>query len=208
MALRLSVPRRAARLFTGCTVLAALALGGCSSRSEAPRADAARGPAIAFDSIDGPPRPVFDRLVANLDSAARARGLPVVTREGDAAYRVRGYLAATRRGDKTTIAWVWDVYDPAQRRRLRVAGEEPVRARGGDLWATADEAVLRKVAQEGVQAFAMLLALPAAPAPEASPGSGGERTPTTPRRSGPAVAEREETGQERVTTFSVAQAGR
>jgi len=51
----------------------------------------ASGPTLAFDSIDGPPVAVFNRLVDNLTSEAQARQLSIASREGAANYRVRGY---------------------------------------------------------------------------------------------------------------------
>ena len=51
---------------------------------------------VAFESIDGPPPAVFDRLVRKLNQEAEARQVPVVTREGFAPYRIRGYVAVGR----------------------------------------------------------------------------------------------------------------
>ena len=45
-----------------------------------------------------------------------------------ATYRVRGYVSALVERDKTTFAWVWDVYDTDKRRALRLSGEEPAAA--------------------------------------------------------------------------------
>ena len=82
----------------GVTLLlaAAGALGGCAS-SGAPGASfamASDGPTVAFESIDGPPPAVFDRMVGVLDSETKLRNLSIVSREGSAAYRVRSYLSA------------------------------------------------------------------------------------------------------------------
>jgi hypothetical protein len=73
----------------------------------------------------------------------------VVSREGQAAYRVRSYLAAEVSRGRTTIAWVWDVYDANQQRALRLSGEEPAGKAGRDAWSAADDLVLRKIAQAG-----------------------------------------------------------
>ena len=50
--------------------------------------------------------------------------MAIVSREGAATYRVRGYLARAVDRGRTTIAWVWDVYDARQARALRITGEE------------------------------------------------------------------------------------
>ena len=120
--------------------------GGAASNSFA-MASNASGPTVAFESIDGPPPQVFDRMVGILDSESKLRSLSIVSREGTAAYRVRSYLAAEVSHGRTTIAWVWDVYDQNQQRALRLSGEEQAGKAGRDAWSSADDLVLRKIAQ-------------------------------------------------------------
>jgi hypothetical protein len=106
---------------------------------------------VAFESIDGPPPEVFRKLVADLNAEAGTRKIAVVSRESAATYRVRGYVSALVERDKTTFAWVWDVYDADKRRALRISGEEPAAAgKRRDAWAAADEQVLRRMARNGM----------------------------------------------------------
>jgi hypothetical protein len=143
-------------------------------------ASAESGPTIAFESIDGPPPQVFDRMVGVLDSESKLRSLSIVSREGAAAYRIRGYLAAQVSRGRTTIAWVWDVYDQNQQRALRLSGEETAGKAGRDAWAAADDLVLRKIAQAGLSGLAsMINGTAPADAPQPAPA---------PNRRGPAVA--------------------
>jgi hypothetical protein len=159
------------------------ALGGCAgggatvSGSYAMASAGSSGPTVAFESIDGPPPQVFDRMVGVLDSESKLRNLSIVSREGGAAYRVRSYLSAQVVRGKTVIAWVWDVYDNNQQRALRLSGEEAAGKAGRDAWAAADDLVLRKIAQAGLSGLSgMINGTPdAAPAP-------------APERRGPAVA--------------------
>jgi hypothetical protein len=112
---------------------------------------------VAFESIDGPPEGVFRKLVQNLSEEAEARQLAVVSREGAARYRIRGYLAAHVHHDRTTIAWVWDVYDAGEKRSLRISGEEDVGPAGKDAWAGADDQVLRRMSRAGMARLASFL---------------------------------------------------
>ena len=133
---------RARRAMIAAALLVATsALGGCAgsgatgSNSYAMAPGAGGGPTVAFESIDGPPPQVFDRMVGVLDSESKLRNLSIVSREGGASYRVRSYLSAQVVRGKTVIAWVWDVYDANQQRALRLSGEEPTAAKGGrDPW--------------------------------------------------------------------------
>jgi hypothetical protein len=159
----------------------ATGLGGCANVADTagPSAAFAQAPSpggatVAFESVDGPPPQVFDRMVNLLDSEARLRNIAVVSRKDSAAFRVRSYLAAQIRGGKTTISWVWDVYDRDQQRALRLAGEEPTGRAGGDAWANADDLVLRRIAQAGLTGLGGMIngTTPGAPEPAAAPVRG------------------------------------
>jgi hypothetical protein len=166
------------------SLAAAIALGGCASSSGSTSsafamASPTDSPSIAFESIDGPPPQVFERMVSVLDSESKLRSLAIVSREGSAAYRVRAYLSAQVVHGKTVIAWVWDVYDRDQQRALRLTGEEAAGKSSRDPWTAADDLVLRKIAQSGLSGLSsMINGTP----PDAAPA------PAAPARRGPAVA--------------------
>jgi hypothetical protein len=158
--------------------LLALSVGGCqTTKSGSPTASAAPG-TIAFESIDGPPPGVFQKLVQKLNDEAGKRQLPVASREGFAAYRVRGYLALgiEKKKKRATVSWVWDVYDAQEQRALRVSGAETVPL-GADPWAGVDEAMLSRMAGRGMEQLAgYLRSAPPAASPEPAPaGPGDER---------------------------------
>ena len=77
---------------------------------------------------------------------------------------------------RTTIAWVWDVYDSNQQRALRLSGEEPAGKAGRDAWAAADDMVLRKIAQAGLSGLSGMINGGPADAPPARPCTGPPRT--------------------------------
>ena len=103
-------------------VAAALALAGCVTTASTPTVSptAAEGATITFESIDGPPRPVFARLAKSFDQEAAARKLVVVSRGGQALYHIRAYVAAHIDGGRTTLAWAFDVYDAQRKRAFRL----------------------------------------------------------------------------------------
>jgi hypothetical protein len=170
----------------GVALLVAMAcgLGGCAGGGAVSgsfaMASAPSGPTVTFESIDGPPPQVFDRMVGVLDNESKLRNLSIVSRDGAASYRVRSYLAAEVNRGRTVIAWVWDVYDQNQQRALRLSGEEPAGKAGRDPWASADDLVLRKIAQAGLSGLSgMINGTAPADAPQPTPAPG---------RRGPAVA--------------------
>ena len=180
------VSRIAPRAAIAAMLLAmACGLGGCASggAGSGSFAMAGGGSTVAFESIDGPPPPVFDRMVNVLDSESKLRNLSIVSREGSASYRVRSYLAAQVSRGRTTIAWVWDVYDRDQQRALRLSGEEPAGKAGRDPWTAADDLVLRKIAQAGLSGLSGMINGTAPDLPPPVPAPGGR---------GPAVANAEQ----------------
>jgi len=129
-----------------------------------------RGATVAFDTIDGLPRPQFQTLVQKLNDEAQSRRLAVVSREGTSAYRVRGALTATVSEGRTTVAWNWDVFDGEQQRVFQIKGEEaatqPTR-NVDEAWKAADDAMLRRIAQASMDQLTAFLTSPEV-APNAS----------------------------------------
>jgi hypothetical protein len=125
---------------------------------------------VAFESVDGPPPQVFQRLVETLAEEAVARNVAVISREATPQYRVRGYLAAHVDRRSTHIGWVWDVYTADRRRILRITGEEPVTRRVADAWSVADDRLLRRIARSGIDRLAAFLEAGGAEPAPAGPG--------------------------------------
>jgi len=158
------------------TFLLGLAVAGCATDVQltgtfAPPATAS-GPTVAFESIDGPPPGVFQKLVQNIESEAGARQLAVVSREAPAQYRVRTYLSAQVDRKQVTIAWVWDVYDADKRRAVRITGEEKAGPASRDAWMAADDRALRAIARTGVTELAKFFANPGRDQPGPGPAEG------------------------------------
>ncbi|HWL03419.1 MAG TPA: hypothetical protein VNQ99_00595 [Xanthobacteraceae bacterium] len=157
----------------------ALGLAGCTTTAQngPPAAMTSATPpasgdtrTLAFESIDGPPEAVFHSLVAALNREVENRQAPVVSRHDQATYRVRGYLSAHVSRGKTSIAFAWDVYDGAARHIMRLAGEVPAGVRSADAWKAADDAVLTRIADEGLTRLAALIGpYQAPPSPSAPP---------------------------------------
>ena len=137
----------------GCTTSGQPVLGGVGGF----------GRTVAFESIDGPPEQLFRKLVTQLGEEASARQVAMVSRESPAQYRIRGYVAAHVQGKKTTITWVWDVFNSDRERAIRLGGEVPG-APSERAWAAADDAVVTRIARDGMGRLAAFLASPG-PAP-------------------------------------------
>src|SRR5215470_2533519 len=108
-----------------------LVVAGCTTSGEPVLgAIGGTGPrTVAFESIDGPPEQLFRKLVTQLGEEATAHRVAMVSREQPAQYRIRGYVAAHVQGNehhsKTTITWIWDVFNSDRERAVRLGGEVP-----------------------------------------------------------------------------------
>ncbi|MGE3148544.1 MAG: hypothetical protein AB7K04_05690 [Pseudorhodoplanes sp.] len=162
-----------------------LAAAGCNGNGQL-FSGAPRG-SVAFEAIDGPPAPIFRKLVARMNDEAESRRIAVVSRESSAQYRVRAYLSAQvhPKMKSNTVAWVWDVYDSAETRVVRLSGEEQAGPYRRDGWASADDKVLARIAQNGMGQLADFLNASGSAAPVVAP----EREEMVAQ---PAVAKRED----------------
>ncbi|HKA81840.1 MAG TPA: hypothetical protein VKD43_17500 [Xanthobacteraceae bacterium] len=148
-------------------LLMGLTVSACVSTGQIANLIETRRTTVAFESIDGPPPAVFQKLVQNLKDEASSRQIAVVA-PSEANYRLRGYLAAQGGDGATSIVWVLDVYDSSQRRAFRLSGEERATGRAGS-WAAADEQVLARIARASMDRFTAFLATAGTSAAAASP---------------------------------------
>ncbi|MFG1430416.1 hypothetical protein V5F44_07325 [Xanthobacter sp. V2C-8] len=156
---------------------------------------ASSGGALAFVSIDGPPKPTFDKLVAELSSEAQARQVKVAARDEANAYRVKGYLAMHVERGKASVAYAWDVYDQNKTRVARITGEESAGSvKGATGWAACNDAVLAKIADRSMAELAETLGVPgtapagAQPAPAPTTVATASDTPRAAAQAAPAAA--------------------
>lgn len=163
------------------SIATGFALAGCAGvmPAAAPSAQARGGP-VAFESVEGVPSEVFHRFVRMLNEEAAARQIAVTARGTEASYRIRSYLALD--AAHGVVDWAWDVYDSEQHRVLRLNGAETAGGAARRAWTTADDPLLKRIAQAGLQQLAVFMA-----GGPAAPGGGGPVAPA-PALSGPAVA--------------------
>ena len=157
----------------------ALSVAACTTTGQQQTAGLQSGQrsTFAFESIDGPPPAVFNKLVNKLSDEAEARQVPVVTREGFAPYRVRGYTAVGVHKGQAIVSWVWDIYDAQSARVMRLSGQEKAGRAGKDAWHAVNDDVLARIARNGMQQLAGYFQGPpqgggdGMPAPASDPGA-------------------------------------
>ncbi|HZB37849.1 MAG TPA: hypothetical protein VE443_07600 [Beijerinckiaceae bacterium] len=155
------------------TAVLACALGSCQSGGGFGFAQGSpAGKPIAVESIEGAPASVQTAFAGELATAASARKVELVGKDGAARYRLRGYLTAQPTADGgTALAYVLDVFDSQERRAQRVAGSASIKSGSKkNPWEGLDKEALARLAAKSMDDIATFLAEgPLAPAPAGEP---------------------------------------
>jgi hypothetical protein len=146
-----------------CLTIAAasIVLGGCQEvgfEASVP-SRMAPGVPIVVESVEGPPAEVQTALTSAIAKAAAAHQVTVVDDGAAARFHVKGYLTAYAADDgKTALAYVWDVFDGANRRAQRVTGSEEMATNPADPWSGIDDRELQRIAAKSMDGIADFLA--------------------------------------------------
>ncbi|MEW6123181.1 MAG: hypothetical protein AB1698_11255 [Pseudomonadota bacterium] len=173
-------------LIAGRVVLLGMGLALAACQTDGTGYASSGSKSLAFESIDGPPKATFEKLVTQLTTEAQTQKVAVVSRADPAAYRVRGYLAVNSSKDKTSVTYVWDVFDANKQRVARLTGEEVVKRPKGDAWQACDEDVLNRIAGVSMAALAETVGAPP-PSPSAAPAPAAVAAPAEPAPAAPAA---------------------
>ncbi|MGF1621782.1 MAG: hypothetical protein ACFCUR_14345 [Rhodomicrobiaceae bacterium] len=140
--------------------LLALSMAACSGNSSggsgdgvvssltAPQEQAAPAQVkpIAFAPVIGAPASVSSKMNEKLIASAGQSNIPVAS-SGDAEYTIRGYLVAAPDPQGAKLSYIWDVTDKSGKRAQRFQGDEIIQGKkGGDPWASVDDAAIERIA--------------------------------------------------------------
>jgi hypothetical protein len=150
-----------AKLLALAACLAPLWLGACQEvgfDASVP-SRMAPGVPIIVETVEGAPAEVQTALSGAIAKAAAAHQVTVVDDNAAARFHLRGYLTAYAADDgKTALAYVWDVFDNANRRTQRVTGVEEMAANPSDPWSGIDDRELQRIAMKSMDGIADFLA--------------------------------------------------
>ncbi|GGF88322.1 hypothetical protein GCM10007301_55260 [Azorhizobium oxalatiphilum] len=178
LASRIGFGTRAVTFVARLAVLgSALALAACQTDGSGVASNgSAANRALAFESIDGPPKEKFDSLVSSLATEAEAKQVALVSRTQPASYRIRGYMSVHTEKGKTQVAYAWEVFDADKQRVARITGEETAKSVKGNAWNVCDEAMLQRIAGDTIASLSQTLSV-GNPNAVAAPASGPGATP-------------------------------
>lgn len=145
-------------------MIAAMALLTACSDSTSPGAavsgSAAPAGPIAFEPITGLPDSRAAELAAALGQRATAKNLIVVSRDDSKLrYRIKGYFDAQPSAERTTVAFIWDVFDKDGTRVHRFDGTQNAPKGGAsDPWGAVTPEVIDGIADYTTSELARFLA--------------------------------------------------
>jgi hypothetical protein len=116
--------------------LVSLAAFGLAACNEGGPMAGSRGGTLALESVEGLNEPAKATLANAVASQGSARSIALVGRGEPSPYRVKAYLAPSG----PQVSYVFDVFDNANRRALRVQGEEVMSS------STLDDATASRIA--------------------------------------------------------------
>ena len=139
-------------------------VGAVSVQSASADASAALDPGIAartrlrFDPIVGATVDVATPLTERLAQRARARGIRLAgNTDPSTTHVLKGYFSTLTEGGRTTVIYVWDVYDPSGNRLHRINGQQKAPAGGGEGWAAVSPATMQTIADSTIDQLASWL---------------------------------------------------
>ena len=139
-------------------------VGAVSVQSASADASAALDPGIAartrlrFDPIVGATVDVATPLTERLAQRARARGIRLAgNTDPSTTHVLKGYFSTLTEGGRTTVIYVWDVYDPSGNRLHRINGQQKAPAGGGEGWAAVPPATMQAIADSTIDQLASWL---------------------------------------------------
>ena len=139
-------------------------VGAVSVQSASADATAALDPGIAartrlrFDPIVGATVDVATPLTERLAQRARARGIKLAgNTDPSTTHVLKGYFSTLNEGGRTTVIYVWDVYDPQGNRLHRINGQQKAPAGSGEGWAAVPPATMQAIADSTIDQLASWL---------------------------------------------------
>ena len=139
-------------------------VGAVAVQSASADATAALDPGIAartrlrFDPIVGATVDVATPLTERLAQRARARGIRLAgNTDPSTTHVLKGYFSTLTEGGRTTVIYVWDVYDPSGNRLHRINGQQKAPAGGGEGWAAVSPATMQAIADSTIDQLASWL---------------------------------------------------
>lgn len=117
-----------------------------------------RGATVSMTSLEGAPADVAARFSHAFAKQAADREIAMAD-VASAHYLVRGYLSAYASDSGTDVAYVYDIFDANDQRRVdRVADVMALTGSAGDAWALVDDRVMASLAGRSADELAAALA--------------------------------------------------
>lgn len=109
---------------------------------------------LQFAPIVGPSVEAATALSERLAGRARERGMRLAgSADASATHMLKGYFSTLDEGGRTTVIYVWDVYDPAGTRLHRLNGQQEAPKSKAQGWAAVTPSTMEGIANSTIDQF-------------------------------------------------------
>ncbi len=113
---------------------------------------------IRLAPVIGAPSGAVQAMSRRISSRSSERGISVVPPgTSRATYDMKGYFSAITESGKTTVIFVWDVFDTSGNRLHRIQGQETAPGTSPDGWSSVSSRMMESIGARTVDEFASWL---------------------------------------------------
>ena len=117
----------------------------------------ANNPRLTITPAIGAPDTAMAPFNVRLTSRARELGIPLAESPSSDRLTMKGYFSAFTEGADTTVIYVWDVIVAGGNRLTRIQGQERAPRGTAEGWASVEPAVMDRIADQTIDAYASWL---------------------------------------------------
>lgn len=113
---------------------------------------------VSLAPVIGAPSGAVSAMSKRLAQRSAERGIAVVAPGAPgAAYDMKGYFSAITESGKTTVIYVWDIFDTRGNRLHRIQGQESAPGTSPDGWSSVSSRMMEAIGARTVDEFAAWL---------------------------------------------------
>jgi hypothetical protein len=135
-----------------------------SALQEEPRAadrpaQAGMAARLRLSPVVGAPPEAVDAMSRRILERSGERGIAVLSPDNaNATHDIKGYFSAITEGGRTTVIYVWDIFDASGNRLHRIQGQESAPGTSADGWSSVSAATMETIGARTIDEFAQWLA--------------------------------------------------
>lgn len=110
---------------------------------------------VQLSPVVGAPESAVRLMSQRMAARSKERGIALVSPStAGATHDLKGYFSAITEGGKTTVIYVWDIFDASGNRLHRIQGQESAPGTSPDGWSSVSASMMERIGSRTVDDFA------------------------------------------------------